>query len=80
MDKGGGVNDDWTDAGLRAWRCWQAFAASSTPLGQAHDLRDLQDAMSDLASWLPQYDARIGDIPDDDAMNYMTAEELDELP
>jgi hypothetical protein len=43
------------------WR-WGTFVAAKTYLDQADAIRGVNDAMSDLASWVPGYDIRDGEI------------------
>ncbi len=56
----------WHAAGLAADAAWDRFATARDPLSQASAISALQDAMSDLASWLPGYDPELGRVPYDD--------------
>lgn len=54
------------EAALVAWRAWERFAGSATPLAAAYALTELHDAMNDLATWLPGFDSRTGTVPEDE--------------
>lgn len=50
------------DAVLSAYRAYESFANAKTPVNAAFALKDLHDAMSDVASWLPGYNADTGEV------------------
>lgn len=52
-------------AALAAWRDWQSFSTSKTPLDQAAAINRLQNSMFDLATWLPGFDNEMGDVPEE---------------
>lgn len=55
--------DGWQDAGIHADAAWDAFCRARTPIEQASAIVDMNNAMSDLASWLPGYNAKLGRVP-----------------
>jgi hypothetical protein len=61
---------DWHDAALDAHHAWNSFVEARDPITAAYALTTLNDAMSDLATWLPGYNPETGRIEtaeDDDA-------------
>lgn len=55
--------DDWHDAAIEVDYLWTMFMDTPTPLGQAKMLVQLQDAMSDLRTFLPGFDYESGTLP-----------------
>lgn len=61
--RGSGVVDfGGYDALASAVWAWEAFNEAKTPLLQAHYLIEVANAMSDLASWHPNYNSETGEI------------------
>lgn len=61
--------EDWQEAAIEVDYLWNMFMDTTTPLGQARVLMQLQDAMSDLRTFLPGWDYETGTLPwerDDD--------------
>jgi hypothetical protein len=56
----------WHDAGLAAHWEWERYSTAREPITAAGALVELNNAMSDLASYLPGYDAETGTIRGDD--------------
>lgn len=56
--------DDWHEAGLSAYRAWDRFSSASTPVEQADAITEMSNAMVDLATFLPGYDAETGTVID----------------
>jgi hypothetical protein len=54
------------EAAVEAWWAFTALAEAKTIGEQSYAFMRLSDAMSDLASWLPGYDADTGRLPADD--------------
>lgn len=52
----------WQGAGLAVWNAWEEFCAAANPLQAAGPIRSLNDAISDLATFLPGYDYNTGTI------------------
>lgn len=55
--------DDWQDAAIEVDYLWHMFMDTITPLSQAKILMQLQDAMSDLRTFLPGWDYETGTLP-----------------
>jgi hypothetical protein len=60
------VLTSWHDAALAVYWAWDDFERATNPVLQARAVTRLDDAVSDLASWLPGYDDHLGRIPYDD--------------
>lgn len=61
--------EDWQEAAIEVDYLWNMFMDTTTLLGQARVLMQLQDAMSDLRTFLPGWDYETGTLPwerDDD--------------
>ena len=56
------ISPQAADAAIAAHLAWRSFAEASTPTSQASALLELNEAMSDLTSWLPGYDYETGTI------------------
>lgn len=53
---------DGMDALESAWAAWRNYIRSGAPIDEAHALGNLNDAMSDLITWSPNYNSDIGDL------------------
>lgn len=61
--------EDWQEAAIEVDYLWNTFMDTTTPIGQARVLMHLQDAISDLRTFLPGWDYETGTLPwerDDD--------------
>lgn len=56
---------DWQDAGRSAWYGWAHLRDATTPSEFANAMHELTDAMSDLVTWLPGYNADTHDLDED---------------
>lgn len=54
------ILDTWQDAAVAAWWAWHDLERATTITQQARAVDELSNHMSDLASWLPGYDAELG--------------------
>lgn len=57
----------WMNAGRNVWWAWNRLSHAQNLLDQADATVALANAMSDLGSYLPEYDAESGELHDDDA-------------
>lgn len=55
--------DDWENAAVEVDYLWHLFMDTITPIGQAKVLVQLQDAVSDMRSYLPGWDYETGTLP-----------------
>lgn len=53
----------WHNAGLEVVYRWDCFQSANNPVDQAHQLVELSNAISDLKSWLPEFDIETGTMP-----------------
>lgn len=51
------------DAAVSAYLAWKNLSEATTPVGYAYAVTELNEAMGDLATWLPGYDYETGTIP-----------------
>lgn len=52
------------DAALAVVRAFERFTAAPNPIMAAYELAALNDAMSDLKSWMPNYNPKTGEVED----------------
>jgi hypothetical protein len=55
--------EPWHDAAEEVHYQWHRFSTSTDELNRAHALLELSNAMGDLTSFLPGYDADSGTLP-----------------
>lgn len=53
----------WHNAGLEVAYRWDCFQSANNPVDQADQLVELSNAISDLKSWLPEFDIETGTMP-----------------
>jgi hypothetical protein len=54
------AGDGWHDAARTAWWEWERLSDARTPIEAAQAMVNLSNAMSDLVTWLPDWDADRG--------------------